>query len=84
MFLGDGKLLPPPGSLIILRTADDLLSKYDQVFTDKVHAAIQQQKPGELEKNWSGIMVGNGEIWFTQIRPNGAKQFEYKIIAFNL
>jgi len=68
---------------IVLKNAKEFLSKYNQVITAKVRSVIQHQNPDDLVKNWRGVMVGDGEMWFARIKPDGAKQFEYKIIAFS-
>ncbi|GGY26047.1 hypothetical protein [Paludibacterium paludis] len=47
------------------------------VFTDKVYRAILGQDPAQLFCNYQGVMIGNGQIWFSAFNGRPA------IIAIN-
>ncbi|PZQ45285.1 MAG: hypothetical protein DI551_07850 [Micavibrio aeruginosavorus] len=36
---------------------------YDDLFTDKVKAAVQRAKPESLFANDQGVMISDGEVW---------------------
>lgn len=57
----------------------DFVERYDQIFTEEVKTAVIQQDVEKMFKNYQGVMVGNGEIWFSAI---GGKN-EYWITAIN-
>jgi hypothetical protein len=43
------------------------LQKYDRIFTAPVRDAVHQQRFDDLFANWQGVMIGNGQIWFSGI-----------------
>lgn len=59
---------------------EELLKNYDTVFTEKVKEAFAKQKVKETFVNYKGVMVGGGEIWFTQ---SDELQYRYGILAIN-
>jgi hypothetical protein len=42
-------------------------AKYDQIFTSQVLAAIAKQSFEQLFANWRGVMIGDGELWFSGV-----------------
>jgi hypothetical protein len=42
---------------------------YNRIFNKKVTEAVERQSYDSLFKNWRGVMIGNGEIWFTTASP---------------
>lgn len=54
------------------------VTEYDQIMTEKVRHALQQQDVKQTFVNYQGVMVGNGELW---LRQNGDK---FVIVAVNL
>lgn len=44
----------------------DFIQKYSSIITAKVRKAILAQSAECLFGNQQGVMVGNGEVWFTQ------------------
>lgn len=57
----------------------DFIKNYDLVFNKKVKDAVNNQNIDEIWRNYSGVMIGNGEIWFNQL--SGEKG--YWITAIN-
>lgn len=55
------------GKAVTFRDAHHLLARYDQIVTAKVKRALAQQDYADLFANDEGVMVGNGEIWFSGI-----------------
>ena len=62
--------LPQPGGPIVDAAACE--ARYDQIFTTAVRKAIGRQQFSELFVNQTGIMIGNGELWFAPRCPAGA------------
>ena len=51
-------------------------------------SVVQKQSADSLWKNWQGVMVGQGELWFSQgggkTGKQGGRTWVYHIIAINL
>lgn len=62
-----------------IRDAAHFIADYDRVITAKVKAAVAKQTYATLFANWQGVMIGDGEIWFSGI--GDGKQV--KITAIN-
>lgn len=62
-----------------IRDAAHFIADYDRVITAKVKAAVAKQTYATLFANWQGVMIGDGEIWFSGV--GDGKQV--KIIAIN-
>jgi hypothetical protein len=55
------------GESVTLAVPDDVLRRYDQLFAPPVVAAIGRQTYATLFANAEGVMIGDGEIWFSGI-----------------
>jgi hypothetical protein len=67
------------GKSIRIRDAAHFVATYDQVFTAKVKDALKVQTYETLFANAEGVMVGDGEIWFSGVGEAG----DIKITAIN-
>lgn len=52
---------------LIVETADELVAQYEQIFTEAVRAKVLEQQLDELFVNSNGVMIGDGEVWFSGI-----------------
>jgi hypothetical protein len=73
-------------SKIILRSKKDLRKHASRIFDAALKATVRNQSPDSLFKNWQGVMVGNGEIWFSELGDDkdGKTVWTYSIIAINV
>lgn len=55
------------GHRILLRTPDELARHAAAIFDAKVVAAVQGQSYGRLFATSNGVMIGEGEVWFSGI-----------------
>lgn len=55
------------GNKVEIKNEKEFIEKYDKIMTDPVKEAFINQKIEEVFVNYQGIMVGSGEIWFTQL-----------------
>lgn len=56
--------------------AKEFKSRYDEVFDVAVKREIAAQAPEGLFKNWRGLMVGDGVVWFEAILDvQGARHY---------
>jgi len=55
------------GKSIKIRDTAHFIADYDQIITAKVKHALQGQTYETLFANWQGVMVGDGEIWFSGV-----------------
>ncbi len=67
------------GKAVKIRDAAHFVADYDKVVTAKVIHALQGQTYETLFANWQGVMVGDGEVWFSGV--GDANQI--KITAIN-
>jgi hypothetical protein len=72
------------GKSLTIRATPDFVARYDAIFTSKVVSAIEQQSYDSLFARDIGVMIGQGEVWFTGVcQDNQCKQRTVKIIAVN-
>jgi hypothetical protein len=72
------------GEEVMLGSEEDLVRRYDQPFTPPVVAAALGQTYAALFATAEGVMVGDGEIWFSGICADQAcSDVSVKIIAVN-
>lgn len=72
------------GLPVTLAAPEDVVRRYDQLFTPPVVAAIERQTFATLFANAEGVMIGDGEIWFSGICGDEAcADATVRIIAIN-
>jgi hypothetical protein len=72
------------GARVTLGSAEDLVRRYDRLFTPPVVAAIEGQTYATLFATAEGVMVGDGELWFSGICAGEAcSEVSVKVIAVN-
>jgi hypothetical protein len=67
------------GQAVKLRDAAHFVADYDKIVTPKVKHAIANQTYATLFANWQGVMIGDGEVWFSGVGSNNT----VNIIAIN-
>lgn len=67
------------GKALKIRDAAHFVADYDKIFTAKVKHAIANQSYATLFANWQGVMIGDGEVWFSGVGDNNV----IKITAVN-
>ena len=50
-----------------MKDAARFVAGYDKIMTDKVKKAIGRQTYAGLFANWQGVMIGDGEVWFSPL-----------------
>ena len=67
-----------------LASPEQLQQEYSRVFTPGVQIAIAEQKFAELFVNWKGVMLGNGEVWFSGVcLDEDCNEYDIGIMAVN-
>lgn len=51
----------------VVRTPAEFLKRYHEVFNENVIRAVKAQEPAALFANWRGVMLGNGQVWFSGV-----------------
>ncbi len=71
---------------IKLKNEADLKKHAPAILTAKLKEVVRNQSPDSLFKNWQGVMVGSGEIWFSEIGKTNENKlvWVYRITAINL
>jgi hypothetical protein len=72
------------GKALKIKDASQFIADYDQIMTGKVKTAVAKQTYATLFANAQGIMIGDGEVWFSGIcGDDSCKQQTIKVIAIN-
>lgn len=78
------------GKRIQIRTRQQFLQMYPQLFNRAVVCAIKKAKDSDVWGNYQGFMIGNGVIWWDAVIPNPVKnpqpdagKYPFKIISLN-
>ena len=50
-----------------LQNKKGLIERAAMIFTPRLKSIVQNQSQDSLFKNWQGVRVGNGEIWFSEV-----------------
>ena len=73
------------GAPATLTSKESLLHRYGELFTPAVKAAIERQTYATLFANADGVMIGNGEVWFSGIcHDRTCSEVQVKVIAINV
>jgi hypothetical protein len=68
-----------PKKRLEIRDREEFLYNYDHILTAKVKAKIGDGMSSKcLFANWQGFMVGDGEVWFTEISSR-----TFRVITIN-
>jgi|HigsolmetaAR201D_1030396.scaffolds.fasta_scaffold00149_24 hypothetical protein len=67
------------GKAVKIRDAKHFVDDYTKIITPKVKEAILGQRYADLFANWQGVMIGDGEVWFSGIDDKNT----VRIIAIN-
>lgn len=62
----------------VIYSKDELVKKYDRIFTSLVRDKLLAQKADKLFVNYQGVMVGDGELWI------GERNNKLGVIAVNI
>jgi len=66
-----------------VRNRAEFEKNYDEIINQNVFEAVQKQSYDELFVNWRGIMIGNGQIWFSAFKGPSGKFDQFRIIKVN-
>lgn len=74
-----------PSGLIRVKNEEALKSQFGKIFTPKLKKVVRNQSPNSLSASLQGVMVGNGEIWFSEIFVTNENKLklEYRIISIS-
>lgn len=61
--------------------SNEVADAYDRIITPKIKRAIDDQDPNQIFKRDIGAMVGNGEVWFSEVALGGP--WVYCVTAIN-
>ena len=52
------------GTQTEIKNQDEFIAYYENIFTNEFKAKLAKTRPKHMFAKWSGIMLGQGEIWF--------------------
>jgi len=61
------------GKRIRVRDKQTFLARYDSIFNEHVRTTILKQSARCLFGNYQGEMIGNGEVWFSEMGDGSVK-----------
>ena len=65
----------------VVKTKEEFATIVKRELTASVRAKIAAGSKKLLFKNWQGVMIGDGVLWFSQYRVNDREPWEYRIAA---
>jgi len=68
---------------ILLRNRADFGKHSASILTPHLKSEVRNQSPASLFKNWQGLMIGNGVIWFSPVQEKAGEDWKYRIIGIN-
>jgi hypothetical protein len=72
------------GKWVRLQTPAQFLAHYDDLLTAKTRDVISRQSYGDLFSSSQGVMIGDGEVWYSGVcKDHSCSSRSIKIIAFN-
>jgi hypothetical protein len=72
------------GPRVTVRSEEEFLARYERIITPDVVSAIEKQNYADLFANADGVMIGDGEIWFSGVCGDaGCTRQSIRIIAIN-
>lgn len=74
---------PLTSANITVTSKEEFIKNYNSMITEGVKKALVNQKVEETFVNYKGVMVGNGEVWFTVIFEGDTNTPKYLIQAIN-
>jgi hypothetical protein len=72
------------GDRVTIRSQEEFLARYEEIITPDVASAIEMQSYAGVFANADGVMIGDGEVWFSGVCGDAAcRQQRIRIIAIN-
>jgi len=71
------------GKKTSIKTEKSFIKNYDNIITPAIVDAVRSQDENDMFKNWQGIMIGRGQIWFGQYIDEKVNRSFYYIKAIN-
>lgn len=68
---------------ITLKNSSDFKKYSASILTPYLKSAVQNQSPDSLFKNWRGVMIGGGVIWFSAVKEKTEDDWTHRIIGVN-
>lgn len=73
---------------IIIKNQQQFIKNYNVIITEKIKIIVAEERFVGMFANWSGMMFGNGQIWFSGIcldkTCKDSKKLVVRIIAINI
>lgn len=65
-------------------SAEFAAADWDSVFSEDFIQAIEEESCREMFCNWQGVMMGDGQIWFSEVLDMDGNSEGLKVVAINL
>ena len=71
------------GKRITLENSGEFKKHSASILTPYLKSAVQSQSSDSLFKNWRGVMIGRGVIWFSAVKEKTEDDWTHRIIGVN-
>jgi len=75
--------ISPTGISLGVNSKEEFIGKYDLIINTKVKEALEGQKFEDIRRYSSGVSIGNGVIWITEVKSENDEGFSLKVYAIN-
>jgi hypothetical protein len=71
---------------VTLKDKTDVKRHAALIFSAHMKSVVGKQSSNSLFKNWQGVMIGDGEIWFSEVseKTTNGNALVYRITAVNV
>jgi hypothetical protein len=78
------KVLGPDSKTILtISTPKSFIENYDTIINERVKFTVLCETFGNLSSSSTGVKIGDGAVWFTEIKLRDEDPWEMKITRFN-
>jgi hypothetical protein len=71
--------------VVTISGPSEFVRRYPEIFTADVRAAVLTQSPATLFRNWQGVMIGNGELWYAGVCQDArCSTRQIRVISLNI
>ncbi|MGX5203331.1 hypothetical protein [Aliikangiella sp. IMCC44632] len=70
-------------TILMISTPEDFVENYDVIINDRVKFTVLCEIFDNLSSSSTGVMIGDGAVWFTETKLKDEDPWEMKITRFN-
>jgi len=75
--------IDPESKSLGIQNEQEFIENYNLIINEKVLEALKTMKLNEIKRYSSGVMIGNGVLWITEVKKNEIDPYKIKVFAIN-